>query len=178
MASRSIDLTGQRFGHFQVIESAGVHRSPCGSTAALWLCRCDCGNVVAVIGKNLRSGKSTNCGCVRKVTLPASVRTHGDSYGCRLYRIYNDMLTRCYNPAATHYHRYGGRGITVCVEWLESYETFRSWALANGYRDDLTIDRRDNDGNYEPGNCRWVTIKENCRNRSHDYLKERAKNGK
>lgn len=82
----------------------------------------------------------------------------------RLYRVWCDMKNRCHHPANAGYEYYGGRGITVCPEWVGSFETFRDWALSAGYRDDLELDRRDSDGNYEPGNCRWATRVQQMRN--------------
>lgn len=84
----------------------------------------------------------------------------------RLDVIHSNMIQRCYNPASTFYHRYGGRGITVCEEWRHSRRAFKEWAKANGYADNLTIDRIDNDGDYSPQNCRWVTMETNCNNRA------------
>ena len=83
----------------------------------------------------------------------------------RLYRIWSNIKTRCYNQNDPHFNRYGGRGITVCDEWKNDFKAFYDWAMSNGYQDDLTIDRIDNDGNYEPCNCRWVTVKEQNRNK-------------
>ena len=83
----------------------------------------------------------------------------------RLDIIHSNMMQRCYNPNSTYYPRYGGRGITVCEEWRNSRNSFKRWAIANGYTDDLTIDRIDNDAGYSPSNCRWVTMKANCNNR-------------
>ena len=85
--------------------------------------------------------------------------------GTRLYSIYRNIMTRCYNSNTTNYKRYGGRGITMCDEWKDNFQTFYDWAMSHGYSDDLTIDRIDNNGNYEPSNCRWITVKEQNRNK-------------
>lgn len=88
----------------------------------------------------------------------------------RLYRIYNNMKTRCYNENAQHYHRYGGRGIKICNEWLEDFSNFKKWSMENGYSNNLTIDRINNNGNYEPSNCRWVNIKTQANNTSSNVI--------
>lgn len=161
---RTVDITGQRFGLLTVLgQSDKPYIAPNGDIKTKWNCVCDCGNELSIIGTNLRLGKSTNCGCVRKNTLPASRRTHGGSRTERLYRIYNNMRNRCSNPKGAFFHRYGGRGISVCQEWENSYEAFRKWSMENGYADNLTIDRIDNNGNYEPRNCQWITNSENAR---------------
>ena len=92
--------------------------------------------------------------------------------GTRLYRIYNNMKTRCLNPNTRSWNRYGGRGIEICSEWIHSFVSFREWAFKNGYTDDLTLDRINNDGNYEPNNCRWITVKQQSLNRSSNHLIE------
>lgn len=153
-------LIGQQFGMLTVVGKA--EPSPDGQV--IWRCRCECGRETLVRGGNLRNGHTKSCGCYRERLRPGLHKTHGESK-TRLYKIYHGMKKRCYNPNAQFYERYGGRGITICDEWLNSFEVFREWALANGYRDDLSIDRIDNDGNYEPRNCRWEASKRQRRNR-------------
>lgn len=155
-----IDMTGQRFGKLTVLTRA----ENSNSGKARWLCRCDCGTETIVSRDNLIHGRHISCGCVRKQQVGRLNLRHGASK-TRLYSIYTNMITRTENPRATAFHRYGGRGIKVCAEWRNSFEMFRAWALANGYADNLEIDRIDNDKGYSPENCRWVSHKANGRNR-------------
>lgn len=141
-----IDVTGQRFGRWLVL-GRGDHKR--------WRCRCECGLERAVAGDHLRGGRSRSCGCLKLERLAARLRTHGGK-GTNLYQRWHNIKSRCLVRSATNFARYGGAGVTLCEEW-RAFEPFRDWALANGYRADLTIDRRDNDKGYEPGNCRWVT---------------------
>ena len=130
-----------------------------------WECVCECGNRVVAMPCLIKSGHTSSCGCYMKEKNGNREYKHG-GYGTRLYNIWCLMKQRCYNPKATHYERYGGRGITVCDEWLNDFQPFYDWAVNNGYSDDLTIDRINNDGNYQPDNCRWTTMQEQSMNRS------------
>ena len=159
------DLTGNRFERLVVVKYAGTNKS--GSP--LWECRCDCGKVSYVTTGHLTDGTTRSCGCLYTESRHTINKTHGESK-TRLYRIWADIKTRCYNSKSTNYYKYGGRGICMCDEWFESYQTFEKWALSNGYKDNLTIDRIDSFGNYKPSNCRWVTQKVQQNNRSNNHL--------
>lgn len=161
--TEKIDMTGRHIGRLTVIEECG--RNSCRQ--ALWRCRCECGNVVTVLGASLRSEHpTTSCGCYHRERSAEAHTTHGSSQ-TRLYYVWQGMLKRVgvYKGASEKDKRaYQDRGITVCDEWLV-FENFRDWALSHGYIEGLQIDRRDNDRSYCPENCRWVTQKENTNNR-------------
>lgn len=137
---------------------------------ALWSCVCDCGRTVLVRSSCLTRGYTTSCGCRRRAVASENFKTHGAA-NTRLWYIWRNMRQRCSSPKTKAYKHYGARGIKVCDEWQE-FIPFRDWALANGYRDDLTIDRIDVNGDYCPKNCRWVDVKTQANNRTNNRLIE------
>lgn len=151
------DLTGRTFGNLTVLRYVSKGR---------WLCQCTCGNQKIVAGHNLKIGTTKSCGCWRKKLLRETHLKHGGE-GTRLFDIWTNMRRRCYNMKHHKYLNYGARGIKVCDEWLWGFIPFRNWALANGYNDSLSIDRIDVNDDYKPSNCRWVTAKQQARNRSN-----------
>lgn len=152
---RKINLIGERFGRLVVIEESEPFRKKDGGIqSAGWLCRCDCGKEIVVRANSLRMGKTKSCGCLNREK-PSNHITHHMS-NTIIYSKYKGMLARCYNKNSEGYKHYGGRGITVCEEWLNNFQAFYDWAMANGYTDNLTIERKDVDGNYCPENCCWI----------------------
>lgn len=159
------DLTGQRFGRLTVI---GRAENGTGN-ASRWACRCDCGALRTVYGKSIKNGDTRSCGCLGAEISSRKNRKHG-GHGTRLYNIWRSMRARTENKGHQAYSRYGGRGIKVCAEWERDFQAFYDWAMANGYRDDLEIDRKDNDGDYCPENCRWITKKAQQSNRRNNHM--------
>ena len=159
------DLSGKKFGRLTAIETVGVnsHRE------RLWKCLCECGNETTVNSYALVSGHTKSCGCFSVDTARERNTKHGERRS-RLYRIYSNMMLRCYNKNNDNYRYYGGKGVKVCDEWRgENGSTnFCKWAKKNGYQIHLTLDRIDSNGNYSPDNCRWVTIKQQQNNKSNN----------
>jgi hypothetical protein len=168
---RGQPLIGRRIGRLTVVRHADDIINKSGTISRAYECLCDCGKYTIVRQSNLSKGASTSCGCYRNAHRGDNWKTHL-STPPRLHNIWLQIRQRCQDKNLSYYNNYGGRGITVCDEWSESYEIFRDWALANGYRDDLTIDRIDNNGNYEPSNCRWTTMKEQNNNRRTNLILE------
>ena len=158
--SKSEDISGKRFGRLVVIEKHGLtnnHRN------MRWKCVCDCGGTVNVIGANLRNGTTKSCGCYRVDVSKGLNTKHGKCFS-RPYHIWAAMIQRCQNEKSPAYHNYGGRGIAVCEEW-QTFIGFYKWVKESKYSDSLTIDRINNDGGYNPLNCKWSTRKEQASNR-------------
>jgi hypothetical protein len=159
--TQAVDLVGQRFGRLVVRERGDLFVSRAGKREYLWLCQCDCGAVSLVRSPNLRSGNTKSCGCLQSEVTRARSRTHGRTNSSAYWR-WRAMMQRCTNPNDVGWANYGGRGIMVCEAW-RTFEGF--------YRDmgdpppDMTIDRIDVDGNYEPSNCRWATMIRQARNK-------------
>lgn len=131
-----------------------------------WLCRCECGNELVVPTLSLNTGNTRSCGCYQKERSSELRLTHGLSK-TRIYGIWNAMVNRCHNPKDNNWGYYGGKGISVCEEWRNDIHSFISWAESNGYRSDLTIDRKDGQRDYCPENCRWTTMEEQAQNKSN-----------
>lgn len=165
---RFTDLTGLRFERLVVISKCKTVKAG----KALWKCQCDCGKVVTVLADSLRKRATKSCGCLRIESAKKRATVHGYYYE-KLHGVWNSMKQRCSNKNSKDFKFYGGRGIAVCADWVE-YVNFRQWAMASGYEEGLTIDRIDVDGPYQPGNCKWIPLKEQMLNRRSNlvYKKE------
>ena len=161
------DLTGQRFGRLTVVSNAGYRKYP-STSASVWNCKCDCGKEKVILGDSLRSGKTVSCGCYNVENAKIKSTTHGKSK-TRLYSIFHKMKERCFNKTCNEYKYYGRRGITICEQWLSDFKNFYNWATQNGYKEDLTIERKDVDGNYCPENCIWIPLAKQAQNTTRTH---------
>ena len=167
--AKTIDLTGQRFGRLYVESFAEYRRSKSGHKDAYWNCVCDCGTHKVMSSGRLKAG-TQSCGCYRKEA------NHNRLFigGRKLGGVYRMMKARCYDKDNPFYHNYGGRGISMCGEWLgdNGRKNFRLWALSSGYAEGVTLERIDNDKGYSPDNCTWVTRKEQSNNKRNNIVVE------
>ena len=180
------DLTGQRFGRLTVLKRQGTSHSE-----IQWLCKCDCGNIYTALSYALRKGITTNCGCVQKekweelakrrkdllANLPSSISAETKQHLLKkspLYYKWTNLKTRCYNPKYSMYKNYGGKGIKVCDAWMgeNGFINFYNWAMKNGYKKGLTIDRINNEDGYNPKNCRLVDMRTQQNNRTNNRILE------
>jgi hypothetical protein len=174
MAGKPVrQLVGERFGLLLVVEAAGFAKG-----RALWRCACDCGAIVVKVGNLLQQGKTKSCGCAKAALVSAGKRTHGQAGGERTgaYQRWLGIKARCGNPNSPAWHNYGGRGITVCDRWRDSFEAFYA-DVGDPPGSDLSLDRIDNDGNYEPGNVRWATKSQQIKNSRFDKV-QGVRNGR
>lgn len=161
--SRHIDMAGMKYGRLTILKRVPT---PKHLRVTHWECECECGKRIITTRPNLITGHTKSCGCyaLELITGNKYRETHNESR-TRLYYIWQSMKQRCYDETLEKYNDYGGRGIKICNEWIE-YANFAKWAKNNGYKNNLTIDRIDVNGDYEPSNCRWASMKVQNRNKT------------
>lgn len=168
------DLTGMKFGRLTVIELIPKRSSDCQT---VWKCRCDCGNICIVKSGNLNSGNTKSCGCIKSENAAKLKFSHG-MQGTKIYRIWQGMKNRCFNPNTKGYKNYGGRGISIYPAWIDDFQAFYDYVstLENFGKEGYSLDRIDNNGNYEPNNLRWADAKTQRRNQNGKMIYVEYKN--
>lgn len=162
------DLRNMTFGRLTVLNENPLVKNK----QTYWKCKCECGNEKYISARHLKDNTIRSCGCLRQEFYNRGIKNN-KKHICknkRLAKILNHMKQRCYNVNAPNYKNYGGRGIKICDEWLENNQNFYDWSIKNGYSDDLSIDRINVNGNYEPNNCRWATPKQQANNRRNSVI--------
>lgn len=160
------DLINKKFNKLVVLEKYGTNKY----NKQLWKCKCDCGKEIIIDTSSLTTGNTKSCGCYKNELIKNLNYKHGKSH-TQLYYVWQSMRKRCLNKKNKEYRLYGERGIKVCKEWLNDFQCFYIWAIQNGYKKGLSIDRINVNGNYEPNNCRWTTYKEQANNtRRNKYI--------
>lgn len=163
------NLVGKRFGKLTVVACADTAYSKNGYSYKMWRCKCDCGNYKNISTGNLVSGNTKSCGCYRVERNVSVFTTHGRSKS-KLYRVWASIKDRCYRQECAGFKDYGARGIRMCKEWKNNFQSFYDWAIANNYKDGLTIERKDVNGNYCPDNCCWIPKEQQSRNRRNSHF--------
>lgn len=164
-SSRFVDRTGQTFGYLHAREYYGKTQP---NSESVYVCRCICGKDILVSVQRLRSGETRSCGCMSRAMSSESKTVHGGSRRSGyspLYWVLQGMKSRCYNTKSRGYRNYGGRGIKICDEWKNDFSAFERWAISTGYKNGLTIERVDVNGNYCPENCTWIPQCDQSKNR-------------
>lgn len=157
-------LPYQKVGEMIFLTEVEALETPGGQLKRRALFECKCGNTITALIDNVKRLKIVSCECIKKDRMKLLNYSHG-LYDSPLHSVWTNMKTRCYNPKTWNFKNYGGRGIRVCDEWLNDFKSFHNWAIKNNYTQGLQLDRINNDGDYSPDNCRFVTAKENCQNR-------------